>query len=131
MSEEGKKSNVWSKIKKVLIAVGSVLLGIFLFRRCGVNGRGIRQALARNRQLGDELERERQANEREAGRVEAERGRLVRESVLVEREAGRVEAEGKRLEREGELSDSERKSVSAARDILEGAKRRSEKSGDS
>ena len=127
MSEkEAKKegSGVWSKIKKVLIGIGTVLLGIFLFRRCNPDGRGVRRALETNRQLRDELERERQADEREAGRIEAERGRVVRENI-------RVEAERKRLEREGELSDSERKSVSTARDILERAKARTEQGKDS
>ena len=134
MSEkEAKKegSGVWSKIKKVLISICTVLLGIFLFRRCNPDGRGVRRALETNRQLRDELERERQSDEREAGRIEAERGRVVRESVRVEREAGRIEAERKRLEREGELSDAERKSVSTARDILERAKARTEQSKDS
>lgn len=134
MSEkEAKKegSGVWSKIKKILIGIGTVLLGIFLFRRCNPDGRGIRRALETNRQLRDELERERQADEREAGRIESERGRLVRESVRVERERERIEAEGKRFAREGELSDSERKSVSTARDILERAKARTEQGKDS
>lgn len=129
MSEkEAKKegSGVWSKVKKVLIGIGTMLLGIFLFRRCNPDGRGIRRALDTNRQLRDELERERQADEREAGRIEAERGRVVRENIRVEREGKRVESERKRLAREGELSDSERKSVSTARDILERAKARTE-----
>lgn len=128
--KKNEKSGVWSKIKKVLIGIGTVLLGVFLFRRCGADRRGVQRAFETNRQLRDELERERQADEREAGRIESERGRLVRESVRVERERERIEAEGKRLAREGELSDSERKSVSTARDILERAKARTEQGKD-
>lgn len=129
--KKNKNPGFWGKIKKVLIGIGTVLLGIFLFRRCNPDGRGIRRALETNRQLRDELDRERQADEREAGRIDAERGRVVRESVRVERERERIEAERKRLEREGELSDAERKSVSTAREILERAKARTEQSKDS
>ena len=121
--KKNEKTGVWGWIKKILIGIGAVLLGIFCLRRGGVNRRGIQRA-------ADAVGQLRQDTARDAANVQREAGRIEREGERTEAERGRLVREKVRLAGEAELLERQRAAGGNIRSILERAKARTEQGED-